>query len=786
MSGPRSSPPKQHSNVYVANVYVDGRRGWRLFFFSFGVACILGLSFRLYFNPDRIQKWIEESIAAHGTSFGLSFKSARLQLARGAWPLFAVEMTGVEAGPARACRPDEIPIRISHLRVPLRVTSLLFGRLTVGTVSGENLFIDLDQLKNRCPGQASRGSATPPSTKPREPAASPDVTAPEKAGVAQPWWTERELGAIEKVVGGFRFSDVELDFENKTKKVLLGRVELKPGEAAGSVEVAAEINLPPELTYGERLPTLSLEAVALPASADVTVTAGMSEGALQADAKLKPAHGGGLDIDARASLDGVPLSTLVPLITKSGVVKGAFRPRFMWMNCEASIRGRFQMLFADNPLTLERCEIEGNGAKISIAKAVRYPDGHWDPFHVEFAHVALGQIMETFDFSFADGILADFGRLSGKLEMSSAAQGAFLGDVEGTQVRFSNHSVRALQKITKLPLKAEWRDGRIEGEIPAAEIEGGAFDGQARFEFDSRHGEGSASIAIRALKLSSAVENLWLGGPLDGFHGKAEARFKDHKLSLFKSRFQLDGLHGSDLKFATAQTVAELEPDGRVALTVHAPELGINEKSWLFQNARPLFFAHRFAGEWIAARDVSIRARFGSEGGFRWDSAQALLAGGKVRISSSGGCTRERDLGGAIFVDYPAVKRLKWRLAGTMEQPILNEDSSAISELKSRGEIDDRALGLPVGADDRGDGLSLSKAVKAVRSGEQNLKALGEKVIQKAKGIMPLRALKPEVKVPADVSSSPEAASREAGASAAVENRDAVAPPSTENPAVAN
>lgn len=671
------------------NRYVDGRAGWRLFLFSAALSVITGLAFRLYFNPSRVQTWVKAAIVEQEPSADIRFQKAALRLARGAIPFLAIEISGVEVSLAPDC-DIEPGLKIQKLWIPISFTSFFTGRVTIGTIEGENVVADVDALKARCSQSAAQEESSTPSFSP--------APAQETAESSQParWWTPEEMAEIQKLVKGVRLTNVEILFEQKTKKVYVGDFRVKPGQDDGFY-LESELSIPPELVFGERLPLLRIEAQARPDSADVRVNANLNEGELTATGTLRPTRDGGLDAKIVASVKNVPLSTLAPLAVRSGIVHGTFQPRFMWMNCRAEISGQFQGLFDSNPLYLENCEIFGGGdSRIKVAKATRFPDGTWDHVRFEISRVELQRILTTFGWQGAESIFDDYGQLFGEIEIPEKGEGKFEGTIKNAVIRFSSRSQLAYQRLKQMGVKIQMKGGRIEGVLDGFEFDGGKADGTIEFTLMDDLRRGQASATIRSLRFVESVQTLLFGGPLEDANGSAEAVFRDGRLAEMKSVLRLIHLEGRDFRFKEAVAQTEFEPSTEeFRLHFQTPEFRISKNSNLAYAARPLFFGHEFNEEWVPVHDLVMRARFMRSGGLSWDLLQGQLEGGLIRINSVGQFTRDRKLTGWVSLDYPAVKNLRWRLAGQLGMPNFIDDSDALAELRRMPVVNDKVLGLP-------------------------------------------------------------------------------------------
>jgi len=710
---------------------IDGSAGLRIFFFTVAFACIAGLSFRLYLHPARVKGLLEDALGSKAAEIGLKFQSARLRLAHGALPQLAVEVDGLEANPAHDCRAEP-SIRVARMVMPISFTGLLQGRLALGTVTSEDLQIDLDALKTKCPPRAAA-----PASGGNRPGRGTAAEAAQAAAPIQPWWRAEDLAEAEKILEGVEFSRVTLLFEGATKKVYLESFLLEPGAQAGSLRVETDLRIPPELTYDERLPALKIEGTALPTSADIQVRAALSEGRMDVTGRLAAAPDGLLDADLRASVGDVPLSTLVPLISKAGVIKGDFHPRFMWMNCHASIHGRFQGLFNENPLKLENCHIEGNGAKIDVAEATRRPNGEWGPFTVKMVNVDLGQMMETFDWQGPDGVISDFGRLDGQLEVARDGRAVLNAENRGMQIRFSQHNVRADQRVKSLQAKITWEEAQLSGAVERIELDGGEWSGALEFSFTPKSKDGRAQARFEKLRFNEAVQKVLVGGHLENIEGALDGKFTGGRLSSLKGQLALKDLAGKELR--ASRVTAQFEPasdPGEFRVQVRAPGCALHRDAEIFSALKPVFFAHEFSEEWVMVDEPLLRLLVAGEGGeLRWELAQGRFIDGKVSVQSGGTRNKAGELAGWVKTDFPASRRLKWKFSGPLGDLRWAADSRHLEELLKAGEVTDVSLGLPAAAAGRAG--PASAAGKVADKAKENLLKIRDKVLNGAQKIIP-------------------------------------------------
>lgn len=698
---------------------------------------MVGLGFRLYFSPEQLKDWAVAALERHAEHYDIKFREAELSLARGSLPQFAIVLKGVEVGPRPVC--TSVPaLKISEVRFPLRMWKLLAGEVAIGTISGEELTFDIDAFKTKCLAEGKPAIESAPTSTAvsgeRSLAAVPEKTRADETSDAKPWWKAEQLEKLQRTVSGFEFNRVEIWFEKRSKRVVLESFALSSAVGEEFIHLTTDLRVPPEVTYGQVVPPLTIEADAKADSAEISVRAALSEGSLEGVARLRPDSNNQMLIDARVAVSDLPLSTTVPLLTKAGIVKENFRPRFLWLDCSAKIKGRFQGLFREQPIQLEDCSIEGNSGLIQVSSALRHPNGNWEPFQVRFENVDLRRMIETFGGKGPDGVASDFGRVSGALAVQSPREARFDGVFEGAQVRFSNRSVRALQGVTRMHAKLNLKDDRMAGSVDRVELDRGQFQGSLKFDADREFRTGSVKIDVESLILDPLVQKVLVAGEIGRMAGAGEASIADGKVASVKGDWRVEHLNGREFRFKNAQFRTEYGGND-FHVTVKAPVLELSRFSSLFVAGRPLFFGHVFEGEWIPIADTTVRAIVSDTAGLEWESAEGKMENGKIGIVSAGSLDRDRQLSGWVSLDYPAVKKLKWAMSGVLTAPVFMDDSKSLTDLRARGAIDDAVLGLPTREKVASSGDSTMRAVTVKTT--RGLRQLGEKVIEKAREIVP-------------------------------------------------
>jgi hypothetical protein len=678
-------------------VYVNAQAGWRALMLCLLIAAILGLGFRLYFSPDRLKSWVTTALDQQKRQmshpFALSFSDASLKLSQGYLPQLAVVVTDVRVAPNPECHPES-SVFIGELRLPFRVFSLLRGRAAVGVIGARDIKIDLDGLRVKCEPLVSPPHAAPA---PKAPKAVVKLAAPPSPPVTEPvkpWWTDEQFDTVRGFVEGLEFSHATLQFENGAKEIYLDSFSalFKRG---GLVQLKTEIRIPPPVTYGEQIPPLKIEGEALSTKANLLVSAQVSEGSLATTAILAPATNQTLVIDAKMSVKSLPLSMLSPFMRKAGLANERFQPKFLWLNCAASISGPFQGLFQKSPFRLEACRIEGDGTDVELVSAERTPGGQWQPFDVKVVSLDLAKLFGTVGVHGPDGVANDFGKLAGDIHVESPQEAMFTGELRNANISFSNRKFRSAQKIESVAIKMSIVKGRTRGEFNNFSLTNGALSGAVAFDFDRSLRDGTVVADILKLEFDPSVQDVLVGGKLGAIEGSAHLKFENSLVTDFGSKLKIDQTTAQDFAFSRAQIVVDRKGDASPRIVVDAPDLGLKKSSMLDKALEPVFFGHQFlAGDMLMFDQPHIEIVILESGDINWTEAKATLEHSQIQIASVGSMNRDHLIDGTLEVNYPKIKKLKWLLAGPIVAPTLQGTGESLAQMKARAEINDAVLGL--------------------------------------------------------------------------------------------
>ncbi len=670
--------------------------GMRWFIVALVLAGLLGTLARLMIAPHKIEMLVRAKVAISPWNGKFEFKSAEIDLADGPLPDFALLLKDVSFRPAGNCRAEGehrelAPIRALSVRVPLRWTSLLEGRLSAGRIEFEELKVDLDEAKQTCEKQQVASPKVPSDSVSSiaSPIASASSTA--DSGAAEALFSSEELRKVAQSVAGVRFLSAEVFFENRMKSVVLEDAVVSVRER--EVDVAANIRFPPATVFGETVPAFSLVGTIRPQEILADVRADLNEGTFEANAVMRPLRmrTGEIELDSQLKLtvSDLPLSMMTPLLTKSGVVTGRFRPKFAWLDCNAEIKGIFSRLFVENPVRLSACEISGQAGRVRVDAAIREPSGSWQPFEMTLEDLDLGRVLETFELDGPSGVFAEYGKLKSKVRVQSAQEIEAIGSVKGAVVRFAGGDGTALQALDIKSISIKSKSSRLNLKMSEFFPAGGTADLTIVADHDWQKNETKFNFNLENLKLNPRVEKVVFTGPVAAIKGQASGTMLKKVWTNLKASLILQDLQGSEFSSTDMRLDAQSNIEQFIELTAKSSLVEIQKSGHLFSILRPALLGwggvESDDGKRVALSKVAIKGRF-SETGFNWFSAEGAV-GGVLALSSDGKILRDQVIEARLEASYPGVRRLAWDVRGTWRKPEFAIASEELRALLRRPDV---------------------------------------------------------------------------------------------------
>lgn len=630
------------------------------------LAGIIGSAVKLYFSPVRIETFIRSQIEKQNLPYKIEFKSARLTLARGIIPTFAIDVLGVSAAHSAPCATEPFA-EASVLVLPIDWLKLLTGKVQLGFVVADGVSASIDRAM--CARPASQAERHDEVLKDEDFAQDEQLIEAEK----KPWFKVEDLERVKKAIAGFEIQNGMIYFDGSKKFVQLSYFDV--WHKGNEVKLEGEVTLPSELTYQEKFPPLQFRGSVTPEVAKLDARSSFDEGELAASIELTPTENqASPQAKVLFQAGAMPLSIFSDFLRKLGVLSNSkLQPKFLWLNCDVSSEGSLLKLLKHTPLKVDNCVVEGDAGRIDIGPAVRNAEGIWQPFKVEIKEFNIEDLLKTFGEKGPSGVLSSFGVLKGTLDYLEKDRLNFGGRVEGLEVYFSNRNVRAYQKIESVDLQAQLRANEVTGQIFKPILAPGKMTGEVTFAFDKRFEAGTVKVNATELSLDPRIETLMADGLFEGLGLNGTLEVREHKLFSWAGKIEAASYAGTQLKIVKPSVETKFAND-RFDLTAQSSsgELAPNSKwlGWIKRGAGDIAISSATGEQWIPISNIRTQVSIEPQL-IGWKNATFTANQSKVQVTSTGEIVDNKTVAGLITTIEPGNKNRKFVISGSPKSPTL-------------------------------------------------------------------------------------------------------------------
>lgn len=634
--------------------------GFALFIAGLILAGFIGGAIRTVLSSEQIQNRILTELQTALPALQVKMDPARISLARGIWPGLSIAIPKLHLVKPEACGETYGTLELENISLPLDVFTLLKSRVRWDVVSVEKLAL----VYNRkiCPGLTPTSS---PETKNDVAAlnALTDSADRVRTGVAQAFSTAQDL---EKYIRGVRIKQVEITAaEDPTWKIGISDLNFHTGH-----HLTAYAKLHYEKAIG--LGHIEHEAT-LNASADADefkwdLKSPLKEGLLTWTGTANQTRD---QLNQKVTIRQVPLKdVLSEMQTWAGAAKGG-SPRFIWLSCDLEQTGALSQ-FKKIPMQISECKIDGEGEQIRAVPGQQVWPWERTPLHQPLRFQVTKLSLQTlFDLSAKEGLPAIFpklGQWTGDLQFSNPRDWQMDGWLEGTDVIFSNQSVRGKQTIVKMKTVVQSEAGRVNADLSNIVLADGLAEGKVQFRFDDDFKTGDVDVDLSAFSLSPAVQTLMSGGLSTPMKISGHGRLEHGQWRNWRGSAQWKTSEGRGWKIDQPNIDTGYR-DGLFTVTAHADAAQMGSEFAFFDSLKPLI------GDWVPV---------GAVWNFTQGSGTAVISkeGGEIKNLSFHGLknrayrfrgtwARGGELSGEVDVSAKSTK--KWKVRGWDTKVVLDE-----------------------------------------------------------------------------------------------------------------
>ncbi len=592
----------------------------------------------------------------------------RLSLARGPIPHIALMVTDLRLVENDSCLRNAV-WRINEVYFPLRLLALLKGELRLGKIISNNIDLQIGSL-------VTEGSCF----RPPEPEPLPQLPTKDSKKIL-PRKPQSLSSANAKTlldfIGGIEVKNFSM------------RLQERPGAAVRAFDLAVspqndriifggDLTLETEAVHELSWPTIHVGGEVGAEVVEVVLNGRWQEGILNFVAKMDRQKSDKLAL--KGQIKHLPLANFLKIYEQVNSQKVGSYPRSMWLTCELQLNSQISQL-KEAVLGLRECLVEGDAGTWESAN-LNYDLGQGvlkEPFDIRVSHLPLKTLLGIFQMDVLDGVLNQYGQLSGNVSVDAPGKMSFEGFLEDLEIYFSNRNIQAHQGMKKARVQIAKQEGRVSGLFSEVELRKGRFDGSISLNFDKRFQDGYVQIQVPELLLDPSVQELLVKEKLGRIETYGKFKITNGHFDVFKGDLGIELVENQALKVKTFKT--SISYIGQtVTAQLSAKLLAMNASSEIYNLLKPLFLDKKFTDSWVEITDINTTIS-GYRQYLEWKKGRAQVPSEKAIFSSEGIWQEGAGLAGWVSVDFPSLKLLRWDVSGEVLNPRLLPSSQWLKEL---------------------------------------------------------------------------------------------------------
>lgn len=629
-----------------------------LILLSFFIAVAVSMGLRIAFSPQRLQEIVNSNLKKESLAVEFTAEKIELSLARGPIPQIALRFQGLEIIQNDRCFRNTI-WRIDEVYFPLRLLTLLKGQTLLGDVLAQHIDVNLG------PAVGTQSCEEQPMVK------EVNVSKERKPQSSHP------VKNLFDVISGIYVAGLKIRHQSFPEyRVEVTDFSLNP--VGNKIEFNGNISAATVLLAKDPLPGVKVAGSVDNGKLLAQISGRWFEGIIKFNVEYAGKEP--MPLKVSGQLKHLPLANFLKIYEQiNGHEVGSY-PRSMWLTCDIEFQSHSNN-FTETPIEFRGCLIEGDAGTWESSRLLYDPkQGVFkDEFEVKASRLPLKTAMSIMQIDVLDGVLDDYGLLSGTIKVRPPDVMVFDGFVDDLEVYFANQGMRSRQGIKRIKIELQKRDGRISGLFSDFEMRKGELEGSASFNFDKRFQNGVVQIQSKKIILDPSIQELLVKEKLGKIEAYGKFKVSDRKLELFKGDVGLEKIENQDLKLNSLRT--SLAYSGQtLKMNSKIKSLQINTGSNLFNIIRPLLLDKKFETNWVEATDISVQMS-GMKQYLEWKRGVAIFPADSISVASEGIWQEGAGLSGWLSVDFPKLKLLKWEISGDVLSPRILPSSQWLKEL---------------------------------------------------------------------------------------------------------
>lgn len=628
------------------------------------LAVFCGILVQAAFSEEMISDQVRRASERIHQDVWIEFDHADLSLADGPFPEFAIVVRGVRLASSDPCWLAPLA-EVDELRLPVDFSSLLRGKIEISEVKLGQVNLQLRGSPEACrhsrsekwAEKSAKETSLSGAASSANPSEDPLLTPQHSRGpISRISVYNLQIHYLPIPFTSFDISRLSIDRESESPLALRAQGDLNLGGATLSGDYSSRARVNIEYRHPEII-----------ARMNGTWREGTYHLQMESDADQKT-----LGLSGR--IDHLPLSQILPVLTKYDVLKGEYDGRQVWLNLKFKSPQR-ERWNKGIPLDIENLGLEGDLGQI---EGGGFRIQQWDPLEFSNTEISLRglqveKLLRLFGKTEKYKSLGSLGELNGLLKVLGNRKFELTGQYSGLELIFSNGRERQTQVISLMTgvLRADRDEWNLHiDRIRAADA---LVIGEIHLDGNLEERRLHAKVQIDEMSLSPTIQTMMTNGGNLGrwafdFEGEwVRSSLRHLQGQVLAQDLLLDGVGVSKIR-------AQIQ-EGRardLQFEIRANQLVVQENSRLRTILSPLASSvgQSFQGKW-AADQVQANFEIFPDERVSWRLRPVHFNLWQLR--SEGGWNASGDLKAQVQVRAKE-RESRWKVEGHRDSPIFIEE----------------------------------------------------------------------------------------------------------------
>lgn len=573
--------------------------GFALFVFGLIIATFVGGGVRTLLGSDRVHQRIVNELKTRFPTQEIKIRSTEVLLSRGIWPSLGLKISGLMFK-QEACGKLGVTLDVPTAVLPIHLWSLRKGQVRLGDVE---LMAGKAHLNYKtCPNTAAVEKVAPNVTVGPQAAES---VAEKKVYWNPPKFDWREIG---QHLGAVALKDLSITFEHEPTWM----VHVRSAEFDFSPELSghAIVDVQKSLPFGSLTHVLDMEAHGENSVLQFQVNSEFKEG--------RVAWKGSWDSATQAAMTSVeitqlPIKELLGELYLMGFLEKEVLIKTAWLSCSANWEGSMAKL-DEAPVHLRACKMEGAYGGVQMDQADLYPlqsDRLKVPVSFKIQNLQVQPLVEALNKQILPAVINRLGVWSGQFQYLNKNSWSLDGHLDGSEVVFSNQSVRGKQQLRRIHTVAQRVEGLLAAKVDQVEIADGQFVGLVEVTLNDDWKTGSFQVNLENIAFSPGIQMLLTGGNWEKLKLSGSGKLQNGELSEWKGAMESPRIQGAGWSSGVVAANSKYVP-GVFQLEARINDLELAQQWRYYPQAQPHLAPDNKSIQW---KDIRAKIEVRKTGG---------------------------------------------------------------------------------------------------------------------------------------------------------------------------